>query len=530
MKKRAVVFTENTEGLETFAKTLINENWEIISAGKTGTFLKENGIPFSLDHSLDSAVKASDNYSHLMYLIMAARNSSSEFEVPITLVVANVIPKIKKVSAFIDYNANSNPIDIKTISLIRTACAFYKDVLVLVDPTDYAEATVQLKTDHITNDFRLMLVGKAMNLTSVYDAACSISILGKNNLEDFPKHITMPLKKRNALRHGANNHQNAALYSLTLSESSLNGIKKIQGPEFSYAVLINCNTAWKGVCTFLKVLKNPFAVQTTDAENHHFTTNFTPATCFVFTIAIKNRNPIGAALGPDVHSSIQKTYNCDPESFDNCALGSSAVIDKAAAELLVTTGVKAVIAPDFTPEAREILASRNDIRIVQASQATSDFMDVATVDGGMIFQSTDTVPFRNWRVVTNTRPNQQQVDALAFGTLIAMLTKSDAAVIINDNQAIGVSTGQTNKKKAILLALEEASNCIKNNLTSSDQSAEILVSDTYINFDDALRCIADHGIKAIIQSGGSNSDGLLIDYCNEKGISMIFTGHQHFSL
>ena len=157
-------------------------------------------------------------------------------------------------------------------------------------------------------------------------------------------------------------------------------------------------------------------------------------------------------------------------------------------------------------------------------------MDVATVDGGMIFQSTDTVPFRNWRVVTNTRPNQQQVDALAFGTLIAMLTKSDAAVIINDNQAIGVSTGQTNKKKAILLALEEASNCIKNNLTSSDQSAEILVSDTYINFDDALRCIADHGIKAIIQSGGSNSDGLLIDYCNEKGISMIFTGHQHFSL
>lgn len=530
MKKSAVLYTENLDGLEQFAKTLVSENWNIISAGKTADFLKEKGIPFLMDHSISSQIKTSDNFSHILYLIMAARNPGTEYETPITLVCANIIPKIQEHKNSVENFAEHDSFARKTITLIRLASSFSKDVLILVDPKDYQEAAIQIKTNHITNDFRVYLTGKALTLSAAYDASCAISILGKNNFYAFPDNFIIPLKKKNMLINGANKHQTAALYSIDVKESSLNGFKKIQGPELSYGVLINCNAAWKGVRTFLKVLKSPFAVETTDFENHHFTTNFTPATCYVFTIAIKNRNPIGAALGPDVLSSSIKTYNCDPESFENSAFGCSAVIDKEAANELVKTGVKAIIAPDFTPEAKAIFSTRKDIRIVQASLDSYEFKEVVPLDGGMIIQSQDTIPFKKWNIVTQTRPTQAQVDALAFGTLLIMLAKSDSAIVINDNQAIGVSSGQTNKKKAVRLALQEAFECLKNNLTSSDQSAEILVSDSYINFDDNLRSIADHGIKAILQSGGTPSDSKFIEYCNEKGISMIFTEYQHFSI
>ena len=180
-------------------------------------------------------------------------------------------------------------------------------------------------------------------------------------------------------------------------------------------------------------------------------------------------------------------------------------------------------------EAREILAKTNSLRLIVASNTVSGFYETATIDGGLLAQISDHTLFKHWNVVTTRRPTQAQIDAMAFGTMISLGAKSDSAIIINDSAAIGISFGQPNRRKAVLLAVEDAKECFKNGLTSSDTSAEILVSDTSIPFDDKIRNAVEIGVKAIIQTGGSSSDQQLIDYCNENDIAMVFTGMRHIA-
>ena len=536
MKKKAIIYAENTDRLLTLVNYLVQDDWEIISGGDTAEFLSKNLIPYTMEPSLSSVTKGHDRFTSLINLVINSKSeetydsyTSLDYEDAASLLCVNIQPKYHSIARFLEESSSENCIDLKHVSLIRAAAKNYSNVLILTDPEDYEEAIIQLKTESISKQFRLYLAGKALNLTSAYDASCAYSILFQREQIDFPNYLIFPYKKEKRLAQGANNHQQAWLYSQGLHNSALAGIKKIQGKEVDYNLIKNYFAAWNIVSMFLKIIKNPFEVPSTDSSGYSYSTQFTPAAGFVFTIGIKYGNPIGAALGTDVCNSFTKTLNCAPETFDGATLGCSAVIDRDAALLLSKMTLDSIIAPDFTKEAREILAKTNSLRLIVASNTVSGFYETATIDGGLLAQISDHTLFKHWNVVTTRRPTQAQIDAMAFGTMISLGAKSDSAIIINDSAAIGISFGQPNRRKAVLLAVEDAKECFKNGLTSSDTSAEILVSDTSIPFDDKIRNAVEIGVKAIIQTGGSSSDQQLIDYCNENDIAMVFTGMRHIA-
>ncbi|MBQ5997924.1 MAG: hypothetical protein IJL70_00450 [Treponema sp.] len=534
MKKKAILYTPNFEKLATLAQSLVHENWEIISAGQTADFLKAQNIAVTINRALEDTMIPNDNYVKILNMILgngrAIQSSHSTSEAFIDLVCVSINPAFKKLNDFLEIDKSENCIDFNTIDLIRAGAKNYNNVIILTDPADYDEAIIQIKTDSVSTKFRLYLAGKALNLSSAYDATCSASILSQSEGIRYPNYYMLPFKRTAHLRHGMNEHQSSYIYSINDQIGALSGIKKIQGKELNFNLLENCFSAWKCTSLFLKIIKNPFTVESWDCNNYPFTTQFTPAAGSVFSIAIKNTNPIGAALGSNLVESFKKCLSCDPACFEGATLGCSSVVDREAAEEIIKADFRAIIAPDFSREAKEIFSQKKDMRLLIASKPISDYYEARTVDGGLLVQQPDWTIFKKWKVVTQNRPSQIQADSMAFGMMLAMIAKSDAALVLNDFAAVGISTGNTSRNRAIQYALNNASEYFKNNVNSGDRNAEILVSDSVIHFDEYTKSLADIGVKAIIQTGGANNDADFINFCNEHGISMVFTGIQHLSI
>lgn len=538
MKKKAILFTTNFEKLATLAQYLVHDNWEILSAGQTAKFLENNNIPYTFTKSLENNANSDDSFITLVHEILASgRNlmaSSFSSESVINLVCMDVEPKIRKINDFYEIDKPDNCIDFKSTALLSAAAKNYMNVVTLCEPSDYEEAIVQLKTESLTNEFRLYLAGKALNQISAYNASDSISISIGMKPNSTPPYYMVPFKFSNKLHHGSNNHQEAFLYSLDDKFCALSGMKKIQGKEMNFNLYENCFVAWKAISMFIRILKSPFTVESVDCGNNPFTTQFTPAASSVFTIGIKNSNPVGASLGATLMESFRKTFYCEPDSFNGSTFGCSSIVDEETARELVKVDVRAVIAPDFTKEAKDVFAEKKDVRLVIASRLISDFYEISSVDGGFLLQQPDSKMFTKLNVVTQKRPTQAQVDSMAFGMLVAMTCKSDAAVVVNDFSAVGISAGNTSRKRAVRYALQESAEYFEqnsnNNLISHERNSEILISDSVIYFDDYVKTLADVGVKAIIQTGGTEKDAEFIQYCNEHDISMIFTGIQHLSV
>lgn len=535
MKKKAILYTTNFEKLATLAQNLVHDDWEIISAGETARFLKENNIPFQVAKSLASNANSDDSFINNLHMILAAGRkllaSSIYTEDVINLVCMNLEPKFKNINEFKEVDKTENIINLQHVTLIRAAAKNYMNVVVLTDPADYQETIIQLKTESMTDDYRLYLAGKALSLCAAYDSADAISISSVMAGHEFPAYFLMPYKFAGKLSHGSNDHQEAALYSLNDQLGALSGMKKIQGKEMNTNLYANCYAAWRAVSIFTRVLKKSLSFESTDHNGYPFLTQLTPASSSVFSIAIKNTNPVGAALGSNLIESFRKNFSRDPESFKGATFGCSCVIDEEAALQLMLCDFRAIIAPDFTEEAKQVFSKNSDLRLVIASKLADSKYETTFIDGGLLVSRPDKVIQKNLKVVTQLRPTREQVDGMALGMLIAMVTKSDAAVVVNNNSVVGISSGNTSRSRAVRYALLDAEEYFeKNNLTSEERNAEILVSDSVINFDERAKKMADAGIKAVIQTGGSSTDEEFIQYCNEKGIAMVFTGIQHLSI
>lgn len=535
MKKKAILYTSNFEKLATLAQYLVHDDWEIISAGETARFLKENNIPFQVAKPLLSNANSDDSFISILHMILASgRNlleSSLYTEDVINLVCMNLEPKFKKINEFKEVNKTENCINLQHVTLIRAAAKNYMNVVVLTDPADYQETIIQLKTESMSSDYRLYLAGKALSLCAAYDSADANSITSVMAPHEFPSYFLMPFKFAGKLSHGLNEHQEAALYSLNDQLGALSGMKKIQGKEMNTGIYANCYAAWRAVSIFTRVLKTSLSFESKDHNGYPFLTQLSPAAGSVFSIAVKNLNPVGSALGSNLIESFRKNYSCDPASFKGSVFGCSCVIDEEAALQLMNCDFMAIIAPDFTKEAKAVFASNKDLRLVIASKQADSKYDLSFMDGGLLVSRPDKMIQKNLRVVTQLRPTRPQVYAMAFGMLVAMVSKSDCAVVVNNTAAVGISAGNTTRSRAVRYALMEAKEYFeKNNLTSEERNAEILVSDSAIEFDEHAKTMADAGIKAVIQTGGSETDEEFIQYCNEHGIAMVFTGIQHLAI
>ncbi|PWU66708.1 bifunctional phosphoribosylaminoimidazolecarboxamide formyltransferase/IMP cyclohydrolase [Gracilibacillus dipsosauri] len=509
MKKRALLSVSDKSNLIPFAEGLDKLGYELISTGGTLKALKEAGLPAlpvsavtNFEEILDGRVKTLHPYIHAG--LLARRDEDSHVKqleerdiAPIDVVVVNLYP-FKETIAKPDVTEEDaiENIDIGGPTMLRAASKNFRDVTVVVDPDDYHAVLEQLGNNGGTVEFRKTLAAKVFRHTANYDAMIAHYFVDITGEED-PETFTQTFEKVQTLRYGENPHQKAAFYKTgNVKGASLANAKQLHGKELSYNNIQDANAALEIVLDF-------------DEQ---------PA-----AVAVKHMNPCGVGIGSSIESAFQKAYDADPVSIFGGIVALNREVDEATANLLKNIFLEIVIAPSFSEKAFEILTVKPNIRLLETPMEVNrdDSKKVVSVIGGLLVQDRDNglVIADDLEVVTDRKPDAEEIDDLLFAWNVVKHVKSNAIVVAKDNQTVGVGAGQMNRVGAAAIAFEQAGDKAK---------GAVLASDAFFPMPDTVENAAKAGIKAIIQPGGSKRDQDSIDECNKHGIAMVFTKMRHF--
>ncbi|WP_407499661.1 bifunctional phosphoribosylaminoimidazolecarboxamide formyltransferase/IMP cyclohydrolase [Elizabethkingia anophelis] len=502
MKKRALISVSDKSGLIDFARFLEKNNYELISTGGTFKHLKDAGLsPIQIDEvtnfpeMLDGRVKTLHPKVHGG--ILAIRSNEEHMKTVqehgiglIDMVIVNLYPFFENADKEISLEEKVEFIDIGGPSMLRSAAKGFFDVTVITDASDYAKIQEEIETSGNTQlETRKMLAGKVFNLTAAYDAAISKMLLE----EEYPNYLNASFKKVANLRYGENPHQSAAYYVSTVEKGAMKDFEQLGGKELSFNNLRDMDLCWKVVNEFKEEM----------------------ACC-----AVKHSTPCGVAVGTTPEETYRKTFECDTVSIFGGIVGMNFKVDAATATALNETFLEIVMAPDFDADALEILNKKKNLRVIKIKHPVSDKQVWVKIDGGMLVQNADDEFSEDISVVTEKQPTEEQRKALIFSQRVVKYVKSNAIVVSNGQQALGIGGGQVNRIWATQHAVERAKAKFGGEL--------VLASDAFFPFRDVVDFCAAEGIKAIIQPGGSMRDEESIQAANEHEIPMLFTGMRHF--
>jgi bifunctional purine biosynthesis protein purH len=374
--------------------------------------------------------------------------------------------------------------------MLRSAAKNFKSVTVITNVEDYERVKSEIETSGDTTlETRKTLAGKVFNLTSAYDAAISKMLLE----EEYPQYLNASYKKVSDLRYGENPHQSAAYYVSTVENGAMKDFEQLGGKELSFNNLRDMDLCWKVVNEF----KNE------------------KACC-----AVKHSTPCGVAIGNTAVETYTKTFECDPVSIFGGIVAMNYRVDAATAEELGKTFLEIVMAVDFEEKALEILRQKKNLRIIKIKNPVSDKQTWVKIDGGLLVQDCDNQFSEEIKTVTEKQPTEEQRKALLFAQRVVKYVKSNAIVVSNGTQALGIGGGQVNRIWATQQAVERAKEKFSGEL--------VLASDAFFPFRDVVDFCAEKYIKAIIQPGGSIKDEESIEAANQHGIPMLLTGMRHF--
>ncbi|WP_285269273.1 bifunctional phosphoribosylaminoimidazolecarboxamide formyltransferase/IMP cyclohydrolase [Kaistella rhinocerotis] len=501
-KKRVLISVSDKTNLIDFARFLESHEYELISTGGTFKHLKDAGLnPIQIDEvtgfpeMLDGRVKTLHPKVHGG--LLAVRNSEEhmktvqEHEIGlIDMVIVNLYPFFENANSDISLDEKVEFIDIGGPSMLRSAAKNFTSVTVITQVEDYELIQNEIaETGNSKLETRKKLAGKVFNLTSAYDAAISKMLLE----EDYPQYLNASYRKVSDLRYGENPHQTAAYYVSTTGSGAMKDFNILGGKELSFNNLRDMDLCWKVVNEFTDEM----------------------ACC-----AVKHSTPCGVAIGTSALETYTKTFECDPVSIFGGIIGMNFKVDATTAEELNKTFLEIVMAPDFDADALEILKKKKNLRIIKINHPVSDAQTWVKVDGGILVQDNDNQFSEDIKTVTKTAPSDEQQKALLFAQRVVKYVKSNAIVVSNGNQALGIGGGQVNRIWATQQAIERAKEKFSGDL--------VLASDAFFPFRDVVNFCAQQGIKAIIQPGGSMRDADSIEAADEHGIPMMFTGMRHF--
>jgi len=570
--RRALISVFNKEGITELASFLSGSGWELLSTGGTSKHLQEKGIAVTdvasitgFPECLDGRVKTLHPAVHAG--LLAKRDQSAHMETleklglgTIDLVCVNLYPFFEKVQAGLSLDETVEFIDIGGPTMLRSAAKNFKDVLVLTDPADYTEAIEGLQHNSdprtLSLAFKKRLAGKVFDLSSAYDGAIARYLLeldrpgiGETAEADassadspkaekqFPPFWPLSLKLGQSLRYGENGHQKAALYLTADHQGALGGMEQLNGKELGYNNIRDLDLAWKAVCAFgftglntgTGTKFNP--APSGEADIKRLLPDLPGESQKVCCVAVKHNTPCGIALGEDLPKAYLKAYTCDPVSIFGGIVAVNTTLDRATAEKLREIFLAIVAAPDFEPEALEILKKKKNLRVMRACLPARETVECISVDGGLLVQEADRRFLEKWEVVTQTAPDPQDIPNMIFGMRAVGFVKSNAVVVVKNRAALGIGGGQTNRIWAAEQALSRCSatiNACGKSGAGDGIAARVLASDAFFPFSDVVETAAAAGIQAIIQPGGSIRDGESIAACNKHGIAMVFTGTRHF--
>lgn len=380
--------------------------------------------------------------------------------------------------------------------MLRSAAKNFASVTVVCDPDDYSTIIDEIRaTGDTTLETRFKLSAKAYTHTALYDSTIATYMREKAGLEEK---LFLSFDRVQTLRYGENPHQQAALYKAPEEESySLLSAKQLNGKELSYNNIQDANAALNIVREF----DEPFCV------------------------GLKHMNPCGAAVGATIEEAWQKAYEADNVSIYGGIVAMNRPLTLEVAKAMKPIFLEIVMAPAFDEDALELLKTKKNLRVLEVKMDGSREAQrqYVGINGGLLVQDADTSTkdVTADMTVTEKKPTVQELKDMNFAWRIVKHVKSNAIVIVKGGMTLGVGAGQMNRVGSADIALEQA-------LASGNTDGLVLGSDGFLPFGDTVELVADKGVTAIVQPGGSIRDQESIDKANEKGLTMLFTGMRHF--
>jgi phosphoribosylaminoimidazolecarboxamide formyltransferase / IMP cyclohydrolase len=510
MKRRALVSVSDKRGVEDFARRLSGMGFEIISTGGTARALTEAGVkvvPVSevtgAPEILGGRVKTLHPKIHGGILADLTDPDHVEQLVeqdigPIDLVCTNLYPFEMTVTGGASEKEAIEQIDIGGPAMLRAAAKNFGSVTVVPSPDFYEEVLAALESEgQVPEETRRRLALATFRLTAEYDAAIS-GWLGERvegETEDFPEIRTVHFERVSGLRYGENPHQDAAYYAEVGAEHLLSDVEKLQGREISFNNLYDLDAAR----TLLADLTDLGAQA---------------------AVIVKHANPCGAAVGDSLMETYRKALASDPQSAFGGIVALSGEVDGDLAAEISSLFTEILVAPGLTEEAREILSAKPNVRVLVAGPLQRPALSSKYVTGGVLLQASDTVEDDSeYRIVTEARPSPQQMGDLIFAWRVARVVKSNAIVLARGGATVGVGAGQMSRVDSSGIAVRKA---------GKRAHGAAAASDAFFPFADGVEALAEAGIEAVIQPGGSVRDDEVVQAANRRGLAMVFTGRRHF--
>jgi len=540
--ERALISVSDKSGIVEFAKSLSNLGVRIVSTGGTAKTLRENAIDVTdvsdvtgFPEMMDGRVKTLHPKIHGGFL--ALRNNESHVAAmqthsidPIDLVVVNLYPfeqTIAKNDVTLEEAVEN--IDIGGPAMIRSASKNWQDVAVVTDPRLYDGIVDELRANSgsLSLSTRKRLAALAYTRTASYDLAISSYLARQLSEEDLefleplnplgglifiesentdeeppdglPVSLSIELAKINDLRYGENPHQKAALYS-TGESGGLANAEQLHGKEMSYNNYVDAEAAWDLV---------------NDLDE-------------LAVAIIKHTNPSGVGVGTSNEEAYRRALSTDPVSAFGGIVAFNRTLDAVTAALVTEVFTEVVIAPDFEPEALALFEQKKNLRVLRIAGSNLESnikrYEIKQVSGGCLAQEIDDHRLSEsaLKIISERKPSESEIRSMLLAWKVCKHVKSNAIVLANETQTLGVGAGQMNRVDSVRIAAMRAERF------DLPVKGSALASDAFFPFRDNVDEAAKLGVSAIIQPGGSIKDEESIAAANEHGITMAFTGIRHF--
>jgi phosphoribosylaminoimidazolecarboxamide formyltransferase/IMP cyclohydrolase len=524
--KRALVSVYDKTGLDDLATALHAAGVAVVSTGSTARTIAAAGVPVTqveeltgFPECLDGRVKTLHPRVHAG-ILADTRNPDhvrqlAELEVePFDLVVVNLYPFRETVLSGASEDECIEQIDIGGPSMVRASAKNHASVAIVTSPAAYGQVGAALEAGGFTIAERKRLAAEAFVHTATYDNAVAswmgTVVADTTDGTGFPAWTGATFDRSAALRYGENPHQQAALYRHW--RPGVASAEQLHGKEMSYNNYVDTDAAVRA------------------AHDH----GDQP------TVAIiKHANPCGIAVGDTVEQAYERAHATDPASAYGGIIAANRTVTKAMAEAAKPVFTEVIVAPDYEPEALEILTAKKNLRVLRLPSDLARYADpveTRAVSGGLLVQTVDRVDAvvqgsdgtvtggddaAKWRLVSGVAADEATLEDLQFAWRAIRAVKSNAILLAKDGAAVGVGMGQVNRVDSCFLAVRRA----------GDERARgsVAASDAFFPFADGLQILLDAGVRAVVAPGGSIRDEEVIAAARGAGVTMYFTGTRHFA-
>jgi len=507
--KRALLAPYDKTGIEDFARELHERGVALLATSGTARRLRDAGLPVKevSEHTgfpemLGGRVKTLHPKIHGGLLGRrdlpdhVAQMQAHGIE-PIDLLCLNLYPFRETIAKPDVTLADAvEQIDIGGPAMLRAAAKNHKDVVALIDSSDFVEMLARLDKDDLTPEYRRALAAKAYQHTCLYDSAIA-NYLADDDESPFPPTLTIGAERVETLRYGENPHQHGVLYRIP-GEGSLAAFEQLNGKALSYINLLDAAGAYTTVAEF-------------DAPS---------------AVVVKHANPCGAASHENLVTAFERAWEGDPISAFGSILGFNREVDANLAEAIAAKGfVEVVVAPSFSEDGLEVLRTKprwgKNVRLLKSELPKADGMEVRSIPGGFLVQDRDAKATNaaDLKIVSKRATTDDELRDLVFAQRICKHVKSNSIVLAKDCMIVGVGAGQMSRVDAAGMAVKKA---------GDRAQGSVFASDAFLPFNDALQVGLDAGATAAVQPGGSKNDDNCIAFVDERDVAMVFSGTRHF--